>query len=134
MRLTEIMDATRRALRRGRWCYLASFDIAGASDNAPHVHLMKAMRDFGIDAHARRVLRNWLRVRTFSVKMTTPTGFCYSALVPARKGLPQGGILSPRMWLALFKPVTDRLDGMRSQNCMGGSNTQTLWLQMTSHS
>lgn len=61
MCLTEIMDATHRALRRGRWCYLSPFDIAGAFDNVSHVKLMETMESFGADGHSRRIIHNFLQ-------------------------------------------------------------------------
>ena len=61
MCMTEIMDAAHRGLRRGRWCYLASLDIAGAFDNVSHSKLAEAVKTFGVDGHSRRLLKSNLQ-------------------------------------------------------------------------
>ena len=105
MCLTEIMDSVHRALNRKRWCYLASFDIAGAFDNVSHRQLMTGLKRFGVDIHSRRVIHNWLGSRTFRVRLATSLGYSMSKSHPITKGLPQGGALSPILWIAFFDPL-----------------------------
>ena len=120
MCLVELMDAVHRGLHRNRWCYVVSFDIAGAFDNVPHQRLMQGLEMMGVDKHTRRLIHNWLRDRTFQVKLTTPNGNCMSTIHPISKGLPQGGVLSPLLWLAFFNPLLTRLDELRKEDPIEG--------------
>ena len=95
MRLTETMDMLNESLCSGRNCYLASFDIAGAFDDASHRKLMKALASKNVGVHVRKVAHNWLASRTFQVKMNSLKGVFHSSIYPITKGLPQGGIFSP---------------------------------------
>lgn len=105
MRLVEIMDTIHRGLNRGAWCYLASFDIAGALDNAPQRQLMQALFRMGVDLHSRGTIRHWLGQRTFQVKLTAHDRSCYGKPYSVTKGLPQGGVLSPVLWPAFFNQI-----------------------------
>ena len=85
----------------GRYCYVISFDVAGAFDNVPHAQLMGGLERMGVDGHTRRVIHTWLRDRTFQLRMRTPAGDFYSSIHKITKGLPQGGVLSPLPWIVL---------------------------------
>ena len=74
----------------------------------------------GVDKHTRRLIHNWLKDRTFQVKLTTPNGNCMSTIHPISKGLPQGGVLSPLLWLAFFNPLLTRLDELRKEDPIEG--------------
>ena len=113
MCLTELMDGINRALVRGRYCYLISFDVKGAFDNVSHRQLMKGLKQMKVGVRMRRVIHNWLSKRTFQVKIKTPTGTHLSAVHPITQGLPQGGVLSPLLWLIFFNPVAYRLRNKR---------------------
>ena len=67
-----------------------------------------------IDPFSRRVVHKWLRSRTFQVKMMANDGPRYSFQHNISKGLPQGGVLSPVMWLAFFNPVLGKLQKKNS--------------------
>ena len=119
MRLTEIMGATHRALRRGGWRYLASLDTAGAFGNVSHLQLKEAMKDFGVDGHNRRILHNWPRAWGFRVEMATPTGFCFSGHHPITKGLTQGGAIPPCLSMAFFNTVIEGVNRRRANDDLG---------------
>ena len=110
MHLVRLMDFTQRALCRGRLCYLVSYDVAGAFDNVSHTHLMRGLVEFGVDGENRRVIRNWLRLRTFQVRLRLPTGLWYSSIPPISKGLPQGRVLPPLLWLIFFNAVPRKVE------------------------
>ena len=107
--LTELLDAVHRATKRGKYCYIVSFDISGAFDNVSHRALMSGLEQMQVDPFSRRVVHAWLRDRTFQVKMRTSMGVYYSNIYDIGRGLPQGGVLSPLLWLAFFNPVPDKL-------------------------
>ena len=74
MCLVEMMDKLHRPLRRGRFCYLASFGVAGEFDNASHSQPKSGLVSEGADAHTRRAVHNWLSPLTFQVRMVSQAG------------------------------------------------------------
>ena len=118
MCLTEIMDSAHRALMRKRYVYLVSFDIRGAFDNVAHRQLVRGLGKMGIDPHTKRVVHNWLMTRTFQVRMTSSKGTYHSSIYNITKGLPQGGVLSPLLWLMFLNNIQAQLYRLRVlQNC-----------------
>ena len=113
--LVSIMDFANRALLRGENVYVISFDIAGAFDNVSHYQLTKALSQFHVDAYSHRMIHNWLRSREFSVKFRTPTGTFIGQRADISAGLPQGGVLSPLLWLLFFNDVQEQLIELRRQ-------------------
>ena len=113
--LIEVMDRVHRALLGGQHVYLASFDIRGAFDTVPHSELMAALKRFGVDVRLRKVIHEWLRGRTFQVRMRSDAGVFYSSVHTISRGLPQGGVLSPFLWLIFFNPVIDRMRELRME-------------------
>ena len=105
----------RRSLERGKYCYIVSCDISGAFDNVSHRALMRGLESMEGDIHSRRVVHAWLRDRTYQVKMRAPTGVYYSDIYPVGRGLPQGGVLSPLLWLIFFNPVSGLLGSLRER-------------------
>ena len=116
MCLAEIMDTANRALVRGRYVYLVSFDIRGAFDNVSHRQLTESLGRMEVDPHTRRVIHNWLIMRTFQVKMSSTKGTYYSNIHPITRGLPQGGVLSPLLWTVFFDPVVGKLATRRTES------------------
>ena len=72
--LVSVMDVTHRALIRGKFVYVVSFDIAGAFDTVSHHGLVEALKGCGIGGYTRRLIHNWIGGRTFVVKNKTPEG------------------------------------------------------------
>ena len=56
-----------------------------------------------------------MRDRTFRVKYRTTTGVIYSGSQRISAGLPQGGVLSPLLWLAFFNEVHSDLEALRRE-------------------
>ena len=113
--LVSIMDLIHRALIGGQYVYLVSFDIAGAFDRVSHYGLTEELKLFGIDAHTRRLIHNWIRGRKFIVKHRTPRGTTMGRHTEITSGLPQGGVLSPVLWLMFFNGVGAELSELRRQ-------------------
>ena len=97
-------------MNRGKWYYVASFDIANALDNVPHRQLLMALAAVGMDEHSRRLIHDRLRLRTFQGKLATSKGRCYSETYPITERLPQIGVLSPVLCLAFVSPIVRKLD------------------------
>ena len=121
MVLAEIMDFAHRSLRRARYVYMISFDVQGAFDNVPHHRLMEAMKAFRVNPYIRRVVHNWLRNRTFQVKLRAYENTYLSSIYGVTKGLPQGGVLSPILWLMFFNHIAPTLEYRRVEH---GVNVQ----------
>ena len=69
-----------------------------------------------VDEHTKRVVQNWLVGRTFQVKMVTTRGTYHSSIRGITRGLPQGGVPSPLLWLIFFNPIAKRLREERLKN------------------
>ena len=89
------MDSIHRSLNKGRYVYLVSYDVEGAFDHVPHCHLMQAAEDMGVDVHIRRMIHNWMRSRTFQVKIREASRVYYGSIHEITRGLPQGGSAFP---------------------------------------
>ena len=113
MVLAEIMDFTQRALIEGHYLNLASYHVEGAFGEVPHWHLMEALKENDVRAHERRATHEWLRSRTFQVSLSTDTGANKRTIHPKTRGLPQGGVLPPLLWLLYFNNVPSQLKHRR---------------------
>ena len=49
------------------------------------------------------------------MRLRTPTGYYYSGPRAMGRELPQGGVLSPLLWLLVFNRVQPRLEALREQ-------------------
>ena len=76
---------------------------------------MGALGNFGIDPHAKRLIRNWLRGRSFMVKYNAPKGLYKGKSALISTGLPQGGVRSPELWLTYFNQIHPQLVQLRQQ-------------------
>ena len=113
--LVFMQDRIHRTLLRGHFAYVASFDIARAFDEVSHAQLISALEEYGIDVFSRRLIHRWIVGRTFIVKHTAPQGVFYGAKVTITSGLPQGGVLSPLLWLMVFYTLPSDLHKARKE-------------------
>ena len=113
--MVEVMDAVHRALNKDEWCYLASFAKAGAFGDAPYGLSMLELSRMEVDVDARSAIRNWLRLRTFQVELAPRGGRPYSKHYSIMKAEPEGGVLSPMMWLACFYQITETLEAAKKR-------------------
>ena len=113
--LVSLMDFAHRALIEGNYVYIVSYDIAGAFDRVSHYQLVEVLPEFGIDTFTERLLYNWLSGRTFTVKYRSPGGTFFGERTAVSSGLPQGGVLSPLLWLMFFNEVHAHLHRMREE-------------------
>ena len=111
--LTMLMDRAHRALLQDRFVYIVSYDIESAFDRVPRALLLQAAEAFGVDTYTCRLLQHWLSGRYFQVAYTSPHGQHKGKSVKITAGLPQGGILSPILWLMYFNHVHDELETRR---------------------
>lgn len=72
----------------------AFFDISKAFDKVWHQGLIVKMNQAGTTLAVTRLINSYLKSRTFQVKI----GSCRSAKTPITAGVPQGGVLSPKLY------------------------------------
>ena len=58
-----------------------------------------------------RFIANWMTARSFRVRLVAPTGQYLSVPYVQNRGVPQGGVLSPLMWLILVNGMPDKVRG-----------------------
>ena len=102
MQMTALTDFIGRHLTAGRFGYLASLDVAGAFDAAPHGGPAGTLWRVGLAGHSVRFLTAWLRGRRFRTRRVVPTVRFVSMPRKIPWGLPQGGIISPLLRLLRF--------------------------------
>lgn len=79
-------------------------DLSKAFDTVSHDQIMaKLCKEFNVRGHAWRWIDGYLRNRTFFLK----SGCSTSNPFPVQRGTPQGGILSPLLFLVLINEVGD---------------------------
>ena len=111
--LTSLVDKAHRSLLNGSFVYIISFDIEAAFGRVPHWQITRALKRMHIDGYTRRLIHNWLKGRTFTLKQRTPQGIFYGPKKSITCGLPQGGVLSPCLWNMVFNDVPQRLQELR---------------------
>ena len=105
MHLQELMSFLISAKNREWPVYVASIDVKGAFDTVPHALLVKTPEVAGVGGHYCRFIHTWLTQRKFQVRLTTPKGASYSGARTSGRGLPQGGVISPFLWLIHFNGI-----------------------------
>ncbi|KAJ8735608.1 hypothetical protein PYW07_007228 [Mythimna separata] len=105
--LLELTDRIERALEDKQIALCAFLDIEGAFDNVTIDALSKGMKAKGIDETTTRWIEFMLLNRTISVTLHGTT-----QSFKTTKGCPQGGVLSPLLWLL----VVDQLLVEASKN------------------
>ena len=96
----------------GSWVtYIVGLDIEGAFDTADLDRLLDALEGIGAPGVLCRFIGNWLTVRTFRVRLLAPSGQYLSSPYTQTRGVPQGGVLSPLLWLLLINGLPDKVRG-----------------------
>ena len=68
---------------------------------------METLMRLPMDPYMMRFVEKWLRTRRFSMRLRGPAGQHFSPYKPVTRGLPQGGVLSPFLWLLHFNSLHD---------------------------
>lgn len=92
--LSSFNDWT-KALDEGKRVDVVYFDFAKAFDRVPSLKLIQKLESIGIHHLALRWIQNFLRDRTYQVHI----GNEFSSVRNTSSGVPQGGVLSPLLFL-----------------------------------
>ena len=109
MHLLEFHDFVRESRGAGNFTYITSVDVAAAFDNVPHRCLINTAGRLGVDPYLCRYMDVWLKRRVFRMRLMTSMGKYHSGWKRISKGVPQGGILSPFLWLLHINPFADQV-------------------------
>ena len=86
-------------MKRGRPTYVVGLGVEGAFDSASLVKLVEALLYYEVPAPICRIVGTWLGGGRFKIKLRTPLGVVFSGEHMPTRGVPQGGVLSPLLWL-----------------------------------
>ena len=113
--LVELYDRARQALNDNKHVVIASLDISGAFDTIPHKPLLSSIRARGVHGYIYRYIHTWLTKRRFALRLASPQGYKHSRRCDVTRGLPQGGVLSPLLWLFHFDNLETLLRARRNR-------------------
>ena len=121
LHLATLAGFESRNLDRGKYVYETSLGIGGAYDAAPRNGLMGALWKAGADPHLVKFIEARMRGRRSRARLMAPEGRFISRARGVTRGFPQGGVLSPLLWILHY----DRLfDLMEARAGRGGDGTE----------
>jgi hypothetical protein len=91
---------------------LLCIDMTDAFTRIPHAEIIKTMREFGFDEVTIRWVTAWLLDRTFAVRH--PLEAVSPNPLPASRGVPQGSVLGPLLFLLIMHILSTRLEQRRA--------------------
>ena len=86
---------------------MVGMDVAGAFDSASLPRLVETLRYYAIPDILCRFIGTWLTERSFTIKLSTPGGTVMGRPRRPTRGVPQGGVLSPLLWILHVNRVAD---------------------------
>ena len=127
MHLQELMDFAQNTQRMGWPVYLASIDVGGAFGKVPHASPLATFEKSGVGGFYCRYLFNWLVRRRFQIRLNTPNGEYYSKVRSIGRGLPQGGVISPFLWLVHTNGLIKGMSKRRMERTMRGKGEGAMY-------
>ena len=85
--------------QEGWMTYMVGLDVAGAFDSASLPRLVETLRVYATPGILRRFTGAWLTGRSPTIKMSTPGGAAMGSPCRPSRGVPQGGVPSPPLWI-----------------------------------
>ena len=89
--------------------------MEAALDTVPHANVLATLQKWGTNKYIQRYLYTWLTGRRLMLRLQSPCGAFVSPHRFITRGLPQGGVLSPFLWLIHFADVGNQLKRRRAQ-------------------
>ena len=97
--LSDLDRLASESKSRKRYTFVVGLDAAGAFDSASLSRLIETLLRYRVPTQITRLIGTWLTSRTFRVRLATPIGTVFSAHRNPSRGVPQGGVLSPLLWI-----------------------------------
>ena len=106
--LMKLTEDVRTAMDRQQVTALLLFDFSKAFDSVCHSTLLQKLRRLGLSSTALKWVASYLTDRTQAVR--GPDG-SLSSFLPINRGVPQGSVLGPLLFLVYIGDVANSLDG-----------------------
>ena len=102
----KLHDDILKALIKKKMVCAVFMDLDGAFDATQHPHIVSSLQSVGIKGRMLRWICDFLRDRTFHVRMEGAV----SEIKSTNKGIPQGSVISPTLFNIFLHTIKDSID------------------------
>lgn len=106
--LHEVVRTIERSLEHKQYTLAAFLDIEGAFNNVSTAAIVESLEDLGVETFLKSWIVTMLQSRTIYASMGNS-----ESSKKVNRGTPQGGVISPLLWLLVINKILLRLDNMR---------------------
>ena len=99
-------------VRAQKTTYVVGLDVAGAFDSASLIKLVGTLLYYEVPTPTSRLIGTWLTRRFFRVKLRSPLETALSGDYAPTRGVPQGGVLYPLLWLLHVNRIAEGARGL----------------------
>ena len=109
-------EAILKYIREGEKPTLCFFDLEKAFDSVEYTTLLKNLSDVGINGKCWRLIKNWYTNSMNVIKLN----HSYSTSFPVHRGVKQGSILSPNLFIIVMNSLLKHLEALGQSLCIHG--------------